>query len=168
MALVKCKECGNDVSTDAATCPKCGAKRAKATSKLTWIVGGFFALVITIGIIQSNGSPSAPAAPSPEKTKADKERDQRTIAAASAMKVLKSSLRDPKSVEWESARTNDTGTLVCISYRARNGFGGMNAAHLVVADGRATESSAEWNKRCTPTLNNVTDGALQLLEIAGT
>ena len=25
MALVKCAECGNDVSTSAASCPKCGA-----------------------------------------------------------------------------------------------------------------------------------------------
>lgn len=25
MALVKCRECGNDVATSAATCPKCGA-----------------------------------------------------------------------------------------------------------------------------------------------
>ncbi|WP_412514572.1 MULTISPECIES: zinc-ribbon domain-containing protein [Shewanella] len=26
MALVKCKECGEEVSTKAKTCPKCGAK----------------------------------------------------------------------------------------------------------------------------------------------
>ncbi len=29
MALVKCKECGNEMSTTAAACPKCGAKRKK-------------------------------------------------------------------------------------------------------------------------------------------
>ncbi|WP_394854470.1 zinc-ribbon domain-containing protein [Shewanella xiamenensis] len=27
MALVKCKECGEQVSTKAKSCPKCGAKR---------------------------------------------------------------------------------------------------------------------------------------------
>lgn len=26
MALIPCKECGNEVSTDAKACPKCGAK----------------------------------------------------------------------------------------------------------------------------------------------
>lgn len=29
MALVKCKECGNEVSTEAKTCPKCGAPVAR-------------------------------------------------------------------------------------------------------------------------------------------
>lgn len=30
MALIKCHECGNDVSTEAAACPKCGAKPKKS------------------------------------------------------------------------------------------------------------------------------------------
>jgi uncharacterized membrane protein YvbJ len=30
MALIKCKECGHDVSTTAKTCPNCGAPTAKA------------------------------------------------------------------------------------------------------------------------------------------
>src|SRR5437879_4460671 len=30
MALVKCRECGRDVSTEAAACPNCGAKPAPA------------------------------------------------------------------------------------------------------------------------------------------
>ena len=38
MALVKCKECGEDVSSKAKSCPKCGAKPAKQTSALTWII----------------------------------------------------------------------------------------------------------------------------------
>src|SRR5262245_45797076 len=29
MALIKCKECGNEVSTKAETCPKCGARVAR-------------------------------------------------------------------------------------------------------------------------------------------
>lgn len=32
MALVKCKECGTDVSTKATACPKCGAKMQAGTS----------------------------------------------------------------------------------------------------------------------------------------
>jgi zinc ribbon protein len=58
MALLKCAECGNDISDKAATCPKCGApqttvatspvappaaKERRKTHPITWVV--FFALV---------------------------------------------------------------------------------------------------------------------------
>lgn len=36
MALVKCKECGEKVSTEAKACPKCGAKPPKKTSFVFW------------------------------------------------------------------------------------------------------------------------------------
>ena len=32
MALIKCKECGNSISSDAWTCPHCGKPIQKATS----------------------------------------------------------------------------------------------------------------------------------------
>lgn len=38
MALVKCNECGNEVSTKATACPKCGAARPKPTSPVAWLV----------------------------------------------------------------------------------------------------------------------------------
>lgn len=38
MALVKCKECGAEVSTKASHCPKCGAKAPKKTSPAAWVV----------------------------------------------------------------------------------------------------------------------------------
>lgn len=46
MALVKCKECGEDVSTKAKTCQKCGAKAPKKTSLFTWFVLAFIILVV--------------------------------------------------------------------------------------------------------------------------
>lgn len=57
MALVKCKECGEQVSTKAKTCPSCGAKAPKRTSLVTWLV-----LVIIIvgawGAVFNSGTPS--------------------------------------------------------------------------------------------------------------
>ena len=38
MALVKCKECGHEISKKAEICPNCGAKRKKGTSLATWFV----------------------------------------------------------------------------------------------------------------------------------
>lgn len=53
MALTKCKECGEQISTKAETCPKCGAKPPKTTSLLTWIVVAFVVFVV-IGQIFSH------------------------------------------------------------------------------------------------------------------
>lgn len=36
MALIRCYECGSEVSTAAAACPKCGAKR-RATKWWLWV-----------------------------------------------------------------------------------------------------------------------------------
>jgi len=38
MALIKCKECGEQVSSKAITCPKCGAKSPKKTSPFIWVM----------------------------------------------------------------------------------------------------------------------------------
>ena len=52
MALTKCKECGNEISTKADSCPNCGAKAPKKTSLFTWFV---LMLMLSIGytLIQS-------------------------------------------------------------------------------------------------------------------
>lgn len=66
MALTKGKECGNDVSAKADSCPKCGAKiKAKSIG-----CGGLILVLIVIGIIgalfsQNSNSPSStPSKPS--------------------------------------------------------------------------------------------------------
>lgn len=54
MALVKCKECGEQVSTKAKTCPNCGAKAPKKTSLVTWFILGLIILIVYI----SNQNPT--------------------------------------------------------------------------------------------------------------
>ena len=51
MALQKCKECGNEISKSATSCPKCGAK-IKKTGCLTKIVAGFI-IIVAIGFLGS-------------------------------------------------------------------------------------------------------------------
>lgn len=65
MALVKCREYENEVSTTAKTCPKCGAK-VKKTGILTWLFTIFIAIPVLLSVIiaamQSNSSGSSSAA----------------------------------------------------------------------------------------------------------
>jgi hypothetical protein len=51
MALVRCKECGAEISTKAVSCPKCGAvgkAQAGRTGCLTWVIA-FFVVAGVIG-----------------------------------------------------------------------------------------------------------------------
>jgi len=67
VALVICKECGAEISSNALTCPKCGfskiSKGIKTASKIYLLfwgsIIGFFALLAVIGsIISSNETPN--------------------------------------------------------------------------------------------------------------
>lgn len=65
MALKKCKECGNPVSTKAATCPNCGTRVPKRLRKFMWIVGGtagalvLIPIVIMIIVVATSQNPNA-------------------------------------------------------------------------------------------------------------
>lgn len=79
MALIKCHECGNAVSTEAAACPHCGARprgnaepvmappaewKPKGTSRLTWLVlilVGLLGITFFFGHHEADGSLSGSA-----------------------------------------------------------------------------------------------------------
>lgn len=57
MALMPCKECGNEISTDAKACPKCGAKMPK-TKWWLWIPLGLVVIFLGFGAVVGS-SPEA-------------------------------------------------------------------------------------------------------------
>ena len=65
---------------------------------------------------------------------------------------LKKAARDPDSLTIDRAfgRTEKHGvTYVCVEYRGRNGFGGMNREHAVFSIVGGDQSAHAWNKFCT-------------------
>jgi len=61
MALTKCKDCGNEVSKKATSCPKCGAplkKQKKKTSSFTWLVIILIGSAWLYSTIKSSGTRS--------------------------------------------------------------------------------------------------------------
>lgn len=64
MALIKCKECGEQVSTTAQSCPKCGAKPPKQTSVVTWFVLAFIVFVAYAAIRTPSTNTSSSSASS--------------------------------------------------------------------------------------------------------
>jgi hypothetical protein len=72
----------------------------------------------------------------------------RHYQAIIAAKMIKNALRDPASVQWDSVRVNDDGSLVCLVYRAKNGFGGMNLAPAVSFEGKISTDGDVWTRYC--------------------
>lgn len=65
MALIACAECGNEVSTTAKSCPKCGAKVKKpSTGEGKWIAG---ALVLIVVLVFAFGAQNANSPEAKEK-----------------------------------------------------------------------------------------------------
>ena len=150
MALTTCKECGKDKSDTAETCPHCGYKAKKPTSRLTWLVTGAVVLVVAMSI--GNKPPVAPTQ-TPEQLAAKQKQNEGFQKALAGAKMLKQTMRDPDSFKLVTAVTLEAGA-VCYKYRAKNGFGGTNASNAVLtADNQFKSSDMDgfkklWNKEC--------------------
>jgi len=98
MALVRCKECGEDISTKAQACPKCGAKAPKKTSLFTW-----FVLIFIIFIVYaSDQAPTTTVDSSLNKIKS-------TSSNGSKVSKILKKIPPPKP-SWGSATANDEMT----------------------------------------------------------
>jgi hypothetical protein len=115
MALMKCKECGNDVSTSASVCPKCGAPvvlAPGAAKRIAKGVGYAFAglIVLTvIGTIVGGKKPeSAAAGYVPVGT------PQPAQAATPALEVLAKQLHDDYVANEVSADDRYKGKTLAV------------------------------------------------------
>lgn len=66
MALVKCRDCGTDISTDARACPKCGKRQTSLYTQGCAITGGVLILFFIIAMVADQnrgGGHRADAAP---------------------------------------------------------------------------------------------------------
>lgn len=151
MGMRPCKECFTPVSDKATACPKCGAPVPKPTSRLTLLVGGL--LIIGVGQALFPSSPRAPVevTRTPEEQAAwelqdrlDREKRQEASRAAErvrrarqAVSAVRAHLRDPNSMEVAWLGTSYDAETICLKYRARNGFGGMNTGYATFLPGKS-------------------------------
>jgi hypothetical protein len=152
MALKPCRECGYKFSTEAAACPQCGAKPKQPMGRLQVIAILIFGGFVINSIVPSAQPPAAAPPPVPTLTAAEVEakvaseaRFRRTVRVLAS---IKAAMREPESLKWEQIRSNEDGSVVCTTYRARNGFGGMNIEHAAFAKGLINTSNGAWNKNC--------------------
>lgn len=135
--------------------------KSRPISKLLFIVGIGALVAMCTRPIDAPPQREQTAAPQPDpdveaartaaKQKEELAFQKTTLFAAS----LKKSLRDPESLVLESVRANDDATIICIEYRARNGFGGMNRELAIYANRKVSQEPKFWNTYCTKPLNNM-------------
>jgi len=106
--------------------------------------------VLFIGMVLSKIFPGKEP---PERTPEEKAKmaadEHRNLTGIRLAREIKEKLRDPDSVKWSQILASDDASVLCFVYRAKNGFGGMNIAHAIYADGTISSSSKAWNKHCT-------------------
>ena len=163
MPIVKCHECGKDVSTQAKTCPSCGVKVKKPTSRALKLIG----LACVIGVIgtaitgNNTPPPQQSAALSPEQRATDDtakaKRDLQLQTAAAVALRLKRATKDPAAFELTALVVKPDGAA-CYEYRAKNSYGAILPSSAVLTakgkvllqehDGNTFVSA--WNKACVP------------------
>lgn len=133
MALVKCKECGSEVSTKADACPNCGAKVKKGMGCGTLLLIVFGVIVIVAMVTPSTPSQSSAGSVSASPPAKPREVVENSAWDGSVQQVeryLKANLKDPdsyQSIEWSKVvKADGGGFIVRHKYRAKNGFGGYN------------------------------------------
>ncbi len=143
MSLRPCKECGKQISSDAKACPHCGKKRPINRGSL--VILGVLVAILIVGAYMNRNIGQAPL-PSP----AD---DAQFAHAAAGAKMLHDAARNPDSFKLVQVLTMSDGTA-CYTYRAQNGFGGMNVGYALLSSANDLKTDdmrgfhALWDKVC--------------------
>lgn len=151
MALTKCKECGKEISTEAGSCPHCGAKPAKTSGCA--LVFAAFVLMAVFGSIATtckkneaqNAAVEKRAALTPSQRAAEDGRkaaeavvktkeDLLATAKYACRQAVEERLHDPSGAEWARyrdflAEEHASGIYhVQLSVRAKNAFNAIRLA----------------------------------------
>lgn len=145
MAMVTCPECKNKISDSATSCPQCGAKAKKRTSRATIAIVGFVSIIMVMCTYNTASNPTAttPVVRTPEQIAKEAEFQAVVRGAAS----LKAAAKDPKSFKLESAIRMASGAM-CYEYRATNSFNATVPGRAVFLSGVGSSNAADWNKHC--------------------
>lgn len=73
---------------------------------------------------------------------------RRQDRAYDVTRQLKESLRDPASVRWHRVTSNIDGSVLCIDYGAKNGFGGIAREQVIVRRSELSKSASDWSRLC--------------------
>lgn len=132
MAMTKCKECGQEVSTRAEKCLNCGVKNPGVKSND--IIKGVIVVVIIGFFISMCSNEDGSKESLKSKTPEEQRKDELAKCFSSwdgshrhLEKLVKKSMNDPDSYEHDETVYWDKGNhlIVQTSFRGKNAFGGV-------------------------------------------
>lgn len=168
MALIKCKECGKDISSEAKVCPSCGIAPPKRTSMITIAAVGLMGIyMVKCTYDEASKGPEPP----PQKSAATIQADKELNVAIAYGKVIKKATKDPASFKMESFLIFPGGAA-CYEYRAKNSFGAIVPAKavydgttLITSETDRNKFTKSWNAVCTKAGGEERAGGLNLLGV---
>ena len=175
--LIRCDDCGHEISKNARACPKCGAPQKKRTSPITKLLAyimfgslgiSIFAMIKSQSLSSSNSAGSTTTQASPQQFSSNKEMFLADKGKALAwMEADKSSieemLKDADSAEFRDVVISfySDSPVTCGQVNAKNSFGGYAGFKDFVAgksagirvirgDGQMKDSEFDkvWNAAC--------------------
>jgi hypothetical protein len=136
MALIKCKECGNEVSNSASTCPKCGAKVPKKTGIGTWIVSG--AVIWFLFSVFSGGGATGVSGPTAHSVTYYVE-GSTSSASLTYNNEQGGTQQEKVSVPWQKTFSMRGGNFIYISAQNQESYGDITVR--IVVDGKEFKRS---------------------------
>ena len=167
MAIIKCRECGSDVSTTAAACPKCGAEPAKRTSASTWVIAAVLGTGVLMSVLQQR-----PATRTASPT-IDTKRQEQLHAGGMGAGILRVAMKDPEAFVVNSVMVKPNGAT-CYKFRAKNSFGAVLPSRAVLAgkvmlleERDASAFADAWRAECSaPGGDEIADRVNRAIESA--
>jgi hypothetical protein len=153
MALVKCEECGKQISDAAESCPSCGAKPEKMGFFRKLFIG-FFALFVIGSVIDGFNSPSSKpeqssssSVESQEEKKKREEENAKNLSIVLRISALREEMKNPQSFDLVEAINLKSGIL-CMTYRATNSFGAIvTESKAITKDGKIIDYAKNCNDK---------------------
>lgn len=108
--------------------------------KLNWFLGFVLFSIIVGGVTHQPRTA--------QQIAEDKASFHRKQMASIALSTLRRSLRNPDTLDVQSLSSSESGNIICIEYRAQNGFGGVTLAQTVFTAKGGTDSARAWNRNC--------------------
>lgn len=130
MAMTNCKECKQQISTKADTCPNCGAstksKGIGCGATLVVLIG----VVIIVGMFAPDTGTNSTAPQTPEQRRKAQVEQQFSAwdgAHRGVERAVKQNLKDPDSYKHVETRYIDNGDhlMVYTTFRGTNSFGAV-------------------------------------------
>ena len=106
MALKPCKECKNQVSVKAKTCPHCGVKNPAISAKEHAVGCLFIVILIAVGVAYCS-SPSEPKTPDEQAQDIKARCENQVMAYSMSQRFVEKQLKSPSTADFPPMNTSD-------------------------------------------------------------